>query len=70
MARCQWLTPTIVATQRSERSQFEASLVKQFVRPYLKKKKSQKRAGEVTQGIGPDFKPQYQKKKKKKAGIL
>jgi hypothetical protein len=34
----------------------------------LKKKKaenpSQKRAGEVAQGIGPEFKPQYCKKKK------
>jgi hypothetical protein len=37
------------------------------LRPYhkKKKKKSQKRIG-VTQGVGPDFKPQYHKKKKKK----
>jgi hypothetical protein len=35
------------------------------VRPYLeKKKKSQKRAGEVAQGTGPEFKPKYCKKKK------
>jgi hypothetical protein len=27
---------------------------------------SQKKAGGVTQGIGPEFKPQYRKKKKKK----
>jgi hypothetical protein len=32
----------------------------------LKKKLSQKRAGGVAQGIGPEFKPQYRKKKKKK----
>jgi hypothetical protein len=37
--------------------------------PYLEKKKkqknpSQKRAGGVAQGVGPDFKPQYHKKKK------
>jgi hypothetical protein len=32
----------------------------------LKKKKSQKRAGGVAQGVDPEFKPQYQKKKKKK----
>jgi hypothetical protein len=33
----------------------------------LKKKKlSQKRAGEVAQGVGPEFKLQYCKKKKKK----
>jgi hypothetical protein len=30
----------------------------------LKKKKSQKRACEVAQGIGPEFKPQHCKKKK------
>jgi hypothetical protein len=35
------------------------------VRPYLKKP-SQKRAGGVAQGKGPEFKPQYRKKKKKK----
>jgi hypothetical protein len=34
------------------------------VRPYLEKKKSQKRAGEVAQGVGPEFKPQYCKKMK------
>jgi hypothetical protein len=31
----------------------------------LKKSPSQKRAGGVTQGVGPEFKPQYHKKKKK-----
>jgi hypothetical protein len=30
------------------------------------KKKSQKRAGGVAQGLGPELKPQYLKKKKKK----
>jgi hypothetical protein len=34
------------------------------VRPYLKKNPSQKRAGGVAQGVGPEFKPQYCKKKK------
>jgi hypothetical protein len=29
------------------------------------KNPSQKRAGGVAQGIGPEFKPQYQKKKEK-----
>jgi hypothetical protein len=34
------------------------------VRPYLKKKKKiTKRVGGVAQGIGPEFKPQYHKKK-------
>jgi hypothetical protein len=35
------------------------------VRPYLKKNSSQKRAGGVAQGVDPEFKPQYQKKKEK-----
>jgi hypothetical protein len=34
-----------------------------------KKNKSQKSAGVVAQGDGPEFKPQYSKKKKKKKGI-
>jgi hypothetical protein len=35
------------------------------MRPYLKKKKilHRKRAGRVVQGIGPEFKPQYCKKR-------
>jgi hypothetical protein len=33
-----------------------------------KKKLSQKRAGEVAQGIGPEFKPQYRQRKKKFGG--
>jgi hypothetical protein len=36
------------------------------LRPYLKKKNSQKKAGGVAQDVGPEFKPQYQKKKKKR----
>jgi hypothetical protein len=35
-------------------------------RPYLEKKPSQKRAGGLAQGVGPEFKPQYCQKKKKK----
>jgi hypothetical protein len=35
------------------------------MRSYLKKNPSQKRAGGVAQGKGPEFKTQYQKKKKK-----
>jgi hypothetical protein len=34
------------------------------VRPYLENP-SQKRAGGVAQGVGPEFKSQYYKKKKK-----
>jgi hypothetical protein len=33
------------------------------------KNPSQKRAGGVAQGVGPDLKPQYHKKKKKKMGV-
>jgi hypothetical protein len=37
------------------------------VRPYLEKKKpSPKRASGVTQSLGPEFKPRYCKKKKRK----
>jgi hypothetical protein len=36
------------------------------VRPYLEKNPSQKRAGGIAQGVGPEFKPQYLKKKPKK----
>jgi hypothetical protein len=32
-------------------------------RPYFKKNPSQKRAGEVAQGEGPEFKPQYHNNK-------
>jgi hypothetical protein len=36
------------------------------MRHYLETKPSQKGIGGVTQGVGPEFKPQYRKKKKKK----
>jgi hypothetical protein len=35
------------------------------MKPYLEKTYCKKRAGGVAQGIGPEFKPQYLKKKKK-----
>jgi hypothetical protein len=40
--------------------------LKQFKRHILKKTLHKKRAGGVAQGVGPEFKPQYGKKKKKK----
>jgi hypothetical protein len=54
-----WLMPIILATQEVEirGSRFEASPGKIFLRPYLKKNLSQKRAGGVHQGVGPEFKP-------------
>jgi hypothetical protein len=33
------------------------------MRPYFKKTHYKKRAGGVAQGVGPEFKPQYHKKK-------
>jgi hypothetical protein len=36
------------------------------VRPYLEKIHHNKRAGGAAQGVDPEFKPQYHKKKKKK----
>jgi hypothetical protein len=35
------------------------------MRPYLKRKHYNKKAGRVAQGVGPEFRPQYRKKKKK-----
>jgi hypothetical protein len=37
-----------------------------FMRPCLEKYHHKKRAGGVAQGVGPEFKPQYHQKKKKK----
>jgi hypothetical protein len=34
------------------------------MKPYLEKNPPQKRAGGVSQGVGPEFKPQYWGKKK------
>jgi hypothetical protein len=36
-----------------------------FTSPSLEKTLHKKRAGGVAQGVGPEFKPQYHKKKKK-----
>jgi hypothetical protein len=37
------------------------------VRPYFEETHHKKRAGGVAQGVGPEFKHQYYKKKKKEA---
>jgi hypothetical protein len=42
----------------------EATPGREVMRPYLEKNPTQKRADGVTQGIGPEFKPQHHKKKK------
>jgi hypothetical protein len=39
------------------------------MRPYLKKKITQKRAGGVAQGVGPAFKPQSEKKKREPVDV-
>jgi hypothetical protein len=60
--------PIILATQEAEIRRIEVrSQPKQIVHKTLSQKNSsQKMAGEVAQGVGPEFKPQYHKKKKKK----
>jgi hypothetical protein len=45
---------------------FETSPGKEFARPSLGKNPSQKRAGGMAEGVGPEFKPQHHQKKKKK----
>jgi hypothetical protein len=57
----------LLRRQRSEGSRFKANPGKEFMKPYLKKNPSrtQKKAGGMAQGTGPEFKPQYRKKKKK-----
>jgi hypothetical protein len=60
--------PEIVATQEAEIRRIVGwSQPRQIVCETLSQKNpSQKRAGEVAQGLGPEFKPQYHKKKKKR----
>jgi hypothetical protein len=41
-----------------------------WARPYLEKTHYKKRAGGVAQGVGPEFKSQYLKKKRKVADSL
>jgi hypothetical protein len=48
------VTPVILATQEAV-IRFEASLDKKFMRPYLEKTITKKRADGVAQGRGPEF---------------
>jgi hypothetical protein len=60
-------TPIILATQEAEIRRITVlSQPRQIVHETLsqKKKKNQKRAGGMAQGIGPEFKLKYRKKKK------
>jgi hypothetical protein len=66
-ALCLWLIPVILSTQEGEIRRIVIwSQPKQIVHEILSGKyPSQKRAGGVTNSKGPEFKPQYHKKKKK-----
>jgi hypothetical protein len=59
-----WLTPVILAVQEAEIRRLKASLGQIVCKTLSRKNPSQKRAGGVAQGVGPEFKSQYQKKKK------
>jgi hypothetical protein len=50
-------------------SKFEANPGKLFVSLYLEETHHRKRASRVAQGEGPEFKPQYHKKKKKSENV-
>jgi hypothetical protein len=57
---CWWLTPVILATQEEIRRITVRNQPGQIVlEPLSRKYQSQKRAGGVAQGLGPEFKPQY-----------
>jgi hypothetical protein len=60
-----WLTPVIPATQEAEIKRISVrSQPRQTVHETLSQKNHhKKRAGGVAQGVGPEFKPQYHKKK-------
>jgi hypothetical protein len=63
-----WLTPVILATQEAEIRRISVqSHPGQIVHEILSQNNpSQKRAGGVAQGVGPEFKPPVPQKKKKK----
>jgi hypothetical protein len=66
-AECQWLSTVILATQEAEIRFLVGSQPRQIVHETLSQKNpTQKRAGGVAEGVGPDFNSQYHKKKKKK----
>jgi hypothetical protein len=69
--KCARLTPVILVTQavdiRGITVRSQSRQIVQIVHDTLcPKNPSQKRAGEVFQRVGPEFKPQYCQKKKKK----
>jgi hypothetical protein len=68
MAGCWWFTPVILATQEAEINWIVVqSQLWQIVGETLSQKTLHKnRAGGVAQVEGPEFKPQYHKKRGKK----
>jgi hypothetical protein len=62
----QWLTPVILATQEAKIRRIEVlSQPRHIVHENLSlKNPSQKRTVGVAPDVGPEFKPQHQKKKK------
>jgi hypothetical protein len=64
--RCQWFTPVILGTQEEEigRTVVQSQLGQIVPKILIQKISSQKRASGVAQGVGPEFKHQYCKKKK------
>jgi hypothetical protein len=64
LARCQWLTSIILATQKTENTRLMVqSQPGQIACKTLEKPHHKRRAGGVAQGVCPKFKPQYLKKK-------
>jgi hypothetical protein len=69
LAQCWWLTPAILATQETEIRRITVrSQPRQIVPgdPISKKTLCQK----VAEGVGPEFKPQCHKKRKRKKKYL
>jgi hypothetical protein len=60
------LNPSYSGGRNQEDCSSKTAWANSFARLFVKKTHHQKRAGEVTQGVGPEFKLQYRKKKKKK----
>jgi hypothetical protein len=61
--------PVIIATQEAE-IRMIAVWWAQANNSQDRKRSSQKRAGGMTQAVGPEFKPQYRAKKSKKSGPM
>jgi hypothetical protein len=65
MAGRWWLTPSYSGGRDQDDCGLKSPQAKNLQDPILKNP-SQKRAGDVARGLGPEFKPPYCKKKKKK----